>query len=393
MEGERGSEAAPLLQENPDPDIQQQTDSLHSVGCLQHIQVEGSDQTDGEFSIKFYSEQILLLFLPLLATFVLVCWLETTLNINDQQLQEAVLYYHEDPNDDTATRLGGSILNALLILFGIVVVTLAFVVCFYFRWYKLIYLWLGFSICSILGVTTSAIWIEMMDRFRLPLDWITMSFVTWNFMLVGLIAIFGRSPLWLQQAYLVIVSAVSAISLLRLPSWTTWTVLNMVAIYDIIAVLCPAGPLRLLIDMAVERGEDIPALIYTAGMADFDRHNRNGESGIMGISTRENFDLSTNQNQNVRNAFFSGTVRNIMRRDGYEPVVVSDEDQRDDDEMIVEGERNINSEIESESYRDCPRVGDDEPADDLYDGRASRTDAVTLTICTMAVLTVRMPIH
>ncbi|RUS26617.1 Presenilin-domain-containing protein, partial [Jimgerdemannia flammicorona] len=181
----------------------------------------------------------------------------------------------------------------------------------------------------------------------------------------------------------------------------------MVAIYDIIAVLCPAGPLRLLIDMAVERGEDIPALIYTAGMADFDRHNRNGESGIMGISTRENFDLSTNQNQNVRNAFFSGTVRNIMRRDGYEPVVVSDEDQRDDDEMIVEGERNINSEIESESYRDCPRVGDDEPADDLYDddlnpiklglgdfifysvlvGRASRTDAVTLTICTMAVLT------
>ncbi|RUP43388.1 hypothetical protein BC936DRAFT_137255 [Jimgerdemannia flammicorona] len=193
MEGERGSEAAPLLQENPDPDIQQnqpflacqQTDSLHSVGCLQHIQDEGSDQTDGEFSIKFYSEQILLLFLPLLATFVLVCWLETTLNINDQQLQEAVLYYHEDPNDDTATRLGGSILNALLILFGIVVVTLAFVVCFYFRWYK------------------------MMDRFRLPLDWITMSFVTWNFMLVGLIAIFGRSPLWLQQAYLVIVSAVS----------------------------------------------------------------------------------------------------------------------------------------------------------------------------------------
>lgn len=46
----------------------------------------------------------------------------------------------------------------------------------------------------------------MMAVYRIPLDYITMMVCSWNFSIVGVIAIFWNSPLWLQQAYLIVVS-------------------------------------------------------------------------------------------------------------------------------------------------------------------------------------------
>lgn len=46
----------------------------------------------------------------------------------------------------------------------------------------------------------------MMSVYRIPLDYITMAVCAWNFSIVGVIAIFWNSPLWLQQGYLIIVS-------------------------------------------------------------------------------------------------------------------------------------------------------------------------------------------
>jgi hypothetical protein len=75
----------------------------------------------------------------------------------------------------------------------------------------------------------------------------------------------------IQQAFLILNSVFVSVNVVALlPEWTTWTILIALAIWDLIAVLCPLGPLRLLIETFKKRKEkegenvSLPAgLIYS----------------------------------------------------------------------------------------------------------------------------------
>lgn len=124
---------------------------------------------------------------------------------------------------------------------------------------------MGFSAFIVLGNLGGEILVLLIDRFRFPIDCITFLILLFNFSVVGVFAVFmSKFSILITQGYLVWIGVLVAYFFTLLPEWTTWVLLVALALYDIAAVLLPVGPLRLLVEMAISRDEDIPALVYEA---------------------------------------------------------------------------------------------------------------------------------
>ncbi|ORY21124.1 hypothetical protein LY90DRAFT_516282 [Neocallimastix californiae] len=81
--------------------------------------------------------------------------------------------------------------------------------------------------------------------YDIPIDTITIGIITWNI------------------AVVVYISSIMAYSLTNImTSYVTWLFLAALSIWDLIAVLTPFGPLRLLLKYSEENNQEIPALLY-----------------------------------------------------------------------------------------------------------------------------------
>mmetsp|Transcript_15273 Transcript_15273/g.25189 ORF Transcript_15273/g.25189 Transcript_15273/m.25189 type:complete len:552 (-) Transcript_15273:474-2129(-) len=204
---------------------------------------------------------------PVCITMALVIFVVATLerkSIVTDNYWKAYMVYNEGSGDSAAAKLGGALLNALIFIAVILGTTIIFFLLFKFRCMKLLFAWIMFSTTVLLALLGGYLFYLMLLAYDCPIDWVTFSILMWNFSIVGMVAIFWKSPTVVTQGYLILVSVVLAWTFTKMPDWTMWMLLAALVIYDIAVVLTPKGPLKMLVELAQQRNEPIPGLIYDA---------------------------------------------------------------------------------------------------------------------------------
>lgn len=230
---------------------------------------------DSTCSLCNLGVQVTSLLKPVSITMMLVVFIVGELGTAPPGMQSglsSVLVYHERPTDDSETITSGVLLNGAVIVSVLFLITSTLVFLYTSRCYLAIYIWLFLSVSTLLLFFGGYVAHEIVRLHEVPTDAITSYLLLYNFSAAGTLVVFwtecgcGPSPpLAFQQSYLVSVSALLAWSVIRLSEWTTWGLLVSVALWDLIAVLTPRGPLKILVELAEDRGEPIPGLVYEGG--------------------------------------------------------------------------------------------------------------------------------
>jgi len=230
-------------------------------------EVQSSDSAFLELSGK--ARLIAVILKPVILTMLCVIWVirslgESASGTGSASPSIATMAYSESSTDSTSEKFFGSAANALIFIFFITVMTFVFVLLFKYKCFKIIYCWLTFSVATLLGALGGVVFMQLLQAYNLAMDYVTFAIILWNYAIVGLLSIFWESPEQVTHAYLVCVSVFLAFVFNNLPDWTCWMVLSFLIVYDLMAVLCPHGPLRMLVDVAIDQNQTIPGLLYDA---------------------------------------------------------------------------------------------------------------------------------
>ncbi|GAB5363445.1 hypothetical protein AAMO2058_000883600 [Amorphochlora amoebiformis] len=195
----------------------------------------------------------------------------------DKILYQKILFYQQTEQDSLGERMRGSMINAALVVAGIIGITFIFLILFSLKAKKVAS---GFLVV-ILGFLICAPWIYFSHEFfrvyaPFPLEALSFSMFIYNFTVCGLVALtFSRlrSSIF-NKAYLIILCVSLVWPFTEFPELTVWCTLGLLTIYDLLAVLTPCGPLRFIMEREITAASTLPGLMYTGeffrlGLGDF----------------------------------------------------------------------------------------------------------------------------
>ena len=208
-----------------------------------------------------YAHVVVDILVPVTITMLLVVVAVRLLNMSlaGGTVSFAGFVYTESTEDSTATKLFGSLLNAVIFLAVIIGVTFLLVLLYKCNCVKLILAWLVFSVLLLFGAIGGFFVYQLVANLNWPLDYISFAVLIANATVVGAIATFWVAPRWLNQAALIVVSflvvcaplfsdahstclrahiplflphlCTQATYFTQLPEWTTWAILIIIACY------------------------------------------------------------------------------------------------------------------------------------------------------------------
>uniref|UniRef100_A0A672LM73 Presenilin-2 n=1 Tax=Sinocyclocheilus grahami TaxID=75366 RepID=A0A672LM73_SINGR len=225
------SPTIPSYNQDHDMSLPQETDTKRrrpvSSGLDRASTPDGEEE---ELTLKYGAKHVIMLFIPVTLCMVVVVATIKSVSFYTEKTSQRLIYtpFEEDPNY-VGQRLLYSLLNTMVMISVIVVMTIILVVLYKYRCYKFIHGWLILSSLMLL------FW--------------------FSFMYLGGTDIANVIFFVTENAHICGISA--------------HDFFHYLCVYfpDLIAVLCPKGPLRMLVETAQERNEPIfPALIYSSAM-------------------------------------------------------------------------------------------------------------------------------
>lgn len=235
-----------------------------------------STPTDHDKKYDAVSQAISRVLIPVMICMILSVWFVNSIGDPDKcrEGQERPKILPIDPAQSVAESVTQTEYPALLAgifiaVFIVLMITFTFLIVWLYKSGKRIIIqgWLMVAVFLIFSYVGGLYIFDFCRSHCIKLDWITLVLCVWNFAITGLIAIFGRVPRAINQAYLIIMSSLMAYIFRTLPAFAIWIILGALVLWDLFAVLTPWGPLNMLVEAARKREDDLPALVYDTNPA------------------------------------------------------------------------------------------------------------------------------